>query len=51
MKITILFFSTNRLEFLIPTLNTFFKYVDFDKHDIYSILIDNTVKKNPYKTP
>ena len=44
MKITILFFSTNRLEFLIPTLNTFFKFVDFDKHDIYSILIDDYPK-------
>ena len=44
MKITILFFSTNRLEFLIPSLDTFFKYVDFGNHDIYSILIDDYPK-------
>jgi hypothetical protein len=44
MKVTILFFSTNRLEFLIPSLDTFFKYVNFGDHEIYSILIDDYPK-------
>ena len=44
MKITILFFSTNRLEFLIPSLDTFFKHVNFGKHEVYSILIDDYPK-------
>ena len=44
MKITILFFSTNRLEFLIPSLDTFFKYVNFGNHQIYSVLIDDYPK-------
>ena len=44
MKVTILFFSTNRLEFLIPSLDTFFKYVNFGNNDIYSILIDDYPK-------
>ena len=41
MKITIFFFSANRLEFLIPSLDSFFKHVNFGKNEIYSVLIDD----------
>ena len=44
MKITILFFSANRLEFLIPSLDSFFKHVNFGKNEIYSVLIDDYPK-------
>ena len=45
MKITVLFFSTNRLEFLIPTIKSFYKYVDFGDNEVYSILIDDYPKE------
>lgn len=44
MKVTILFFSTNRLEFLIPSLDSFFKHVNFGENEIYSVLIDDYPK-------
>ena len=44
MKITILFFSTNRLEFLIPSLDSFFKFVDFHNYECYSVMIDDYPK-------
>ena len=45
MKITVLFFSTNRLEFLIPTIKSFYKNVDFGENEVYSILIDDYPKE------
>jgi hypothetical protein len=44
MKITILFFSSNRLEFLIPSMDSFFKHINFDNFELYSILIDDYPK-------
>lgn len=41
MKICRIVFSTNRLEFLIPTLETHKQFIDFGNHEVYSILFDD----------
>lgn len=40
-KICRLIFSTNRLEYLIPTLSSHEKNVDFGDHEVHTILIDD----------
>jgi hypothetical protein len=44
MKVAILFFSTNRPEFLIPTLDSFETYIDFSGLDTQKIFIDDYPK-------
>jgi hypothetical protein len=44
MKICRLIFSTNRLEFLIPTLESHKNNIDMGNHKVYSILIDDYPK-------
>jgi hypothetical protein len=41
MKICRVIFSTNRPEFLIPTLESHQKYIDFGEHEVYGIFIDD----------
>jgi hypothetical protein len=41
MKICRLVFSTNRLEYLIPTLESHKDNIDFGDHEVHSILIDD----------
>jgi len=41
MNVTILFFSTNRLEYLIPTLESFHTKINFGDLDLTKILIDD----------
>jgi len=41
MKICRVIFSTNRLEFLIPTLESHKKFIDFGNHEVYGIFIDD----------
>jgi hypothetical protein len=41
MKICRVVFSTNRLEFLVPTLYSHQQNIDFGDHEVYSILIDD----------
>lgn len=45
MKICRLIFSTNRIEFLVPTLESHKKFIDFGNHEVYSILIDDYPKE------
>lgn len=40
-NICILFFTTSRYEYLIPTLESFHEKVDFENNNIYKILIDD----------
>ena len=59
MKVTILFFSTSRYEYLFPMLESFEKQLNFEGLDIYKIFIDDYPKnrdmilleylKNKYK--
>ena len=44
MKICRVIFSTNRPEFLIPTLESHQKYIDFGDHEVYGIFIDDYPK-------
>jgi len=44
MKICRVVFSTNRPEFLIPTLESHKKFIDFGNHEVHSILIDDYPK-------
>ena len=44
MNITILFFSTNRLEYLMPTLESFHSKVDFAGFNLNKIFIDDYPK-------
>lgn len=41
MKICRIIFSTNRLEFLIPTLESHRKFIDFGEHEVHGIFIDD----------
>lgn len=41
MKICRVVFSTNRLDYLIPTLESHKDNIDFGEHEVYSILIDD----------
>ena len=41
MNVTILFFSTNRLEYLIPTLESFHSKIDFSNINLNKIFIDD----------
>jgi hypothetical protein len=41
MKICRVIFSTNRPEFLIPTLDSHSKFIDFGDHEVYGIFIDD----------
>ena len=41
MNISVIFFSTNRFEYLIPTLESFQENVSFEGHNVHKILIDD----------
>lgn len=44
MRICRLIFSTNRIEFLVPTLESHKNNIDFGNHDVVSLLIDDYPK-------
>uniref|UniRef100_A0A6C0CJ30 Glycosyltransferase 2-like domain-containing protein n=1 Tax=viral metagenome TaxID=1070528 RepID=A0A6C0CJ30_9ZZZZ len=43
-KVTVIFFSTNRLQYLLPTLDSFDRQVDFTNTTTYKILCDDYPK-------